>query len=37
VTTVFGQPILASIGGAIEFIFTPQASNVTGGKAVGGN
>jgi osmoprotectant transport system permease protein len=26
----------ASIGGAIEFIFTPQASNVTGGKTVGG-
>lgn len=30
------SPILASIGGAIEFIFTPQASNVTGGKTVGG-
>ena len=29
------QP-LASIGGAIEFIFTPQNSNVTGGKKVGG-
>ncbi|MDQ2629708.1 MAG: ABC transporter permease subunit [Actinomycetota bacterium] len=27
---------LASIGGAIEFIFTPQESNVTGGKEVGG-
>jgi osmoprotectant transport system permease protein len=26
----------ASIGGAIEFIFTPQSSNVTGGKSVGG-
>lgn len=26
----------ASIGGAIEFIFTPQESNVTGGKKVGG-
>jgi osmoprotectant transport system permease protein len=26
----------ASIGGAIEFIFTPQTSNVTGGKTVGG-
>jgi osmoprotectant transport system permease protein len=26
----------ASIGGAIEFIFTPQSSNVTGGKKVGG-
>jgi osmoprotectant transport system permease protein len=30
------QPPLASIGGAIEFIFTPQTSNVTGGKTVGG-
>jgi len=27
---------LASFGGAIEFIFTPQESNVTGGKKVGG-
>ena len=27
---------LASFTGAIEFIFTPQASNVTGGKKVGG-
>ncbi|HET8566747.1 MAG TPA: ABC transporter permease [Solirubrobacterales bacterium] len=27
---------LASIGGAIEFIFTPQNSNVTGGNKVGG-
>jgi osmoprotectant transport system permease protein len=27
---------LASFGGAIEFIFAPQASNVTGGKEVGG-
>jgi osmoprotectant transport system permease protein len=26
----------ASFGGAIEFIFTPQESNVTGGKTVGG-
>jgi osmoprotectant transport system permease protein len=26
----------ASIEGALEFIFTPQSSNVTGGKAVGG-
>jgi osmoprotectant transport system permease protein len=26
----------ASIGGAIEFIFEPQSSNVTGGKKVGG-
>jgi osmoprotectant transport system permease protein len=30
-------PLLpASIGGAIEFIFEPQNSNVTGGKKVGG-
>jgi len=27
---------LASFGGAVEFIFTPQPSNVTGGKLVGG-
>lgn len=27
---------LASLGGAVEFIFTPQTSNVTGGKTVGG-
>jgi osmoprotectant transport system permease protein len=27
---------LASIGGAVEFIFTPQTSSVTGGKTVGG-
>jgi osmoprotectant transport system permease protein len=27
---------LASFGGAIEFIFEPQTSNVTGGKKVGG-
>jgi osmoprotectant transport system permease protein len=27
---------LSSFGGAIEFIFTPQASNVTGGAKVGG-
>jgi osmoprotectant transport system permease protein len=27
---------LASFGGAIEFIFSPQESNVTGGKKVGG-
>lgn len=26
----------ASIGGAVEFIFTPQESNVTGGRKVGG-
>ena len=30
------HPPLASIGGAIEFIFEPQPSNVTGGKLVGG-
>jgi osmoprotectant transport system permease protein len=30
------DPVLASIGGALEFIFTPQTSNVTGGKTVGG-
>jgi len=30
------HPLLASIEGAIEFIFTPQNSNVTGGKKVGG-
>lgn len=29
-------PLLASIGGAIEFIFEPQPSNVTGGNEVGG-
>ena len=29
-------PVFASFGGAIEFIFTPQTSNVTGGKTVGG-
>ncbi len=30
------EPVLASFGGAIEFIFTPQSSNVTGGETVGG-
>jgi osmoprotectant transport system permease protein len=30
------QVPLASFGGALEFIFTPQTSNVTGGKSVGG-
>jgi osmoprotectant transport system permease protein len=30
------HPLLASFGGALEFIFTPQTSNVTGGKTVGG-
>jgi osmoprotectant transport system permease protein len=34
-TSVSALP-LASIEGAIEFIFTPQYSNVTGGKKVGG-
>jgi osmoprotectant transport system permease protein len=29
-------PLLASFSGAFEFIFTPQTSNVTGGKTVGG-
>jgi osmoprotectant transport system permease protein len=29
-------PLLASFTGAIEFIFTPQTSNVTGGGTVGG-
>jgi len=28
--------VSASFGGAVEFIFTPQESNVTGGKEVGG-
>lgn len=32
----FLLPPLASFGGAIEFIFTPQESNVTGGASVGG-
>jgi osmoprotectant transport system permease protein len=31
-----GPPSFASFGGAIEFIFTPQESNVTGGNKVGG-
>lgn len=30
------QPAAASIQGAVEFIFTPQGSNVTGGRSVGG-
>ncbi len=30
------HPLFASFSGAIEFIFTPQSSNVTGGKQVGG-
>jgi osmoprotectant transport system permease protein len=33
---VLAQPALASFQGAIEFIFTPQSSNVTGGRTVGG-
>jgi osmoprotectant transport system permease protein len=35
-STLASSPPLASLGGAIEFIFTPQTSNVTGGKTVGG-
>ncbi|HEU4392302.1 MAG TPA: ABC transporter permease subunit [Solirubrobacterales bacterium] len=35
-TDALPHPLLASIGGALEFIFTPQSSNVTGGKPVGG-
>jgi osmoprotectant transport system permease protein len=30
------HPMLASFGGALEFIFEPQSSNVTGGREVGG-
>jgi osmoprotectant transport system permease protein len=30
------HPVLASFGGAVEFIFAPQDSNVTGGNQVGG-
>ena len=30
------HPVFASIQGAVEFIFTPQTSSVTGGKTVGG-
>jgi hypothetical protein len=33
---VTAAPVLASFGGAFEFIFTPQSSSVTGGKGVGG-
>ena len=36
IALAFPHSVLASIEGAIEFIFTPQASNVTGGKKVGG-
>jgi osmoprotectant transport system permease protein len=35
-TLALPQPVVASIEGAIEFIFTPQSSSVTGGKKVGG-
>ena len=30
------HPVFAGFGGAIEFIFSPQSSNVTGGHKVGG-
>lgn len=30
------HPVLASFDGALEFIFEPQTSNVTGGRKVGG-
>jgi osmoprotectant transport system permease protein len=33
---VIPQPPLASFAGAVEFVFSPQESNVTGGKKVGG-
>jgi osmoprotectant transport system permease protein len=33
---MISHPPFASFGGAIEFIFSPQQSNVTGGKKVGG-
>ncbi|HXR31750.1 MAG TPA: ABC transporter permease [Solirubrobacterales bacterium] len=35
-TGLLPHPVLASVEGAIEFIFIPQSSNVTGGKSVGG-
>jgi osmoprotectant transport system permease protein len=35
-TVLLPQPLYGSVQGAIEFIFTPQYSNVTGGKKVGG-
>jgi osmoprotectant transport system permease protein len=35
-TVISPNPVVASIGGALEFIFTPQPSSVTGGKTVGG-
>lgn len=36
IATLFPTAVPASIGGAIEFIFEPQSSSVTGGKEVGG-
>jgi osmoprotectant transport system permease protein len=36
VTALLPHPPLASFGGAIEFILSPQPSNVTGGQTVGG-
>jgi osmoprotectant transport system permease protein len=36
VIPLLGHPTLASLGGAIEFIFSEQPSNVTGGNLVGG-
>jgi osmoprotectant transport system permease protein len=33
---IAGAPLFASFGGAFEFIFSPQSSNVTGGAKVGG-
>lgn len=35
-SSMSASPPLASFAGAIEFIFAPQESNVTGGKKVGG-
>lgn len=35
-TALLPQPLSASIEGAVEFIFAPQTSNVTGGRPVGG-
>lgn len=34
--SALATPLLASFGGAFEFIFSPQSSNVTGGETVGG-
>jgi osmoprotectant transport system permease protein len=34
--SLLALPPFASFGGALEFIFAPQSSNVTGGKTVGG-